>query len=132
MKKFLTVLVAVFIGLTLAITSGCKSAKYDITGAWRVDYILAAPGNFEVAFSGSLTSGVTIWDNQASGEYAVADQDVEFVLRIYINAGGTTRTVIYYFVGTFETKDRMSGTLKAYDPDVQGSEINGTWFAQKI
>ncbi len=132
MKKWLIALAVMFIGLTAVMSTGCKGTKYDITGGWRVDYILAAPGNFEVAFSGSRTSGITIWDNQAAGEYNVADQDVEFVLRIYVIVGGTTKTIIYYFVGTFENKDRMSGTLRAYDPDVQGSEINGTWFAQKL
>jgi hypothetical protein len=132
MKKWLIVLAVMFIGLIASMNTGCKGAKYDITGAWRVDYILAAPGNFDVAFTGSLTSGYTIWDNQAAGEYTVADQDVEFVLRIYVTVSGTTRVVIYHFVGTFENKDRMSGTVKAYDPDVQGSEVNGTWLAQKM
>jgi len=132
MKKWLKVLVLTFIGLTLAMNSGCKGSKFDITGAWRVDYILTSAANFEIGFSGSRTSGITIWDNQAAGEYAVADQDVEFVLRINVTIGGTTRTVIYHFVGAFENKDRMSGTVRAYDPDVQGSEVNGTWSAQKM
>jgi hypothetical protein len=132
MKKLLTVLTVMFIGLTISMNTGCKATKYDITGTWRVDYVLASPGNFEMGFAGSRTSGYTIWDNQAAGEYSVADKEVEFVLRIYITVDNTSKTVIYYFLGSFESKDRMSGTLKAYDPDVQGSEINGTWFAQKL
>lgn len=132
MKKWLTALVVMFIGFTLSISTGCNKTQYDITGAWNVSYVLASPGNFDMGFTGSRTTGYTIWDNQISGEYNVADKDVEFVLRITVSSDSTTKTVIYYFLGSFESKDRMSGTLKAYDPEVSGSEINGTWFAEKL
>lgn len=132
MKKWLTVLVVMFVGLTISMNNGCKATNYDIIGAWSVDYVLASAGNFDMAFSGSRTTGYTIWSNQVAGEYNVADKDVEFVLRISITVDNTSKTVIYFFTGSFESKDRMSGTLKAYDPEVQGSEINGTWFAEKM
>lgn len=132
MKKKITVMVAMFIGLSLLMNTGCNKTKYDITGAWRVNYVLTSAATFEMGFTGSRTSGYTVWNNQISGEYNVAGQDMEFVLRITVSADDDTRTIIYYFLGSFDSSDRMSGTLKAYDLEDEDSAINGTWYAEKL
>lgn len=132
MKKMFTVLVVMFIGLTLLMDTGCKNAKYDITGTWKVTYVLASTGTFEMGFTGNRTAGYTVWNNQISGEYDVAGDEVEFVLRVTVTADDTTKTIVYYFIGSFESAGRMSGTLKAYDLEDENSAINGTWFAEKL
>lgn len=133
-KPFLAALVVIFMGMTILVNTGCKAAKYNITGNWRVDFTLETSGAFLVAFSGTRTDGIVIYDNQAAGEYSVIDQDVEFVVRITLldESTMTTQTLIYYFVGTFSDKNHMSGNLSAYKVDVAGSEKNGPWSAEKF
>ncbi|HLP48421.1 MAG TPA: hypothetical protein VK469_20950 [Candidatus Kapabacteria bacterium] len=131
-KKWLKILAVTFIALFVSLSSGCQKNKYDITGIWRVDFVLGTAGYFEVGFEGNSTSGTVFWNNQIAGEYEVADKDLEFVLRITFLSDGNVKTFIYHFVGAFESDNRMNGTVNAYDPDVQGSQISGTWFAQKI
>ncbi len=133
MKSFPVVLVVILMGMTILVNTGCKATKYNITGNWRVDFTLETSGAFLVAFSGTRTEGIVIWENQAAGEYSVIDQDVEFVLRVTLFDEGTmtTQTLIYYFTGTFSDKNHMSGNLSAYIVDVAGSEKTGSWNAEK-
>lgn len=113
--------------------TGCSNAKYNITGEWRIDITLGtAGGYFDVAFAGSSTSGIVIWDDQSAGEYTVDNKDLEFVLRITAIYEGNSKTIIYHFKGSFVDGSHMSGTLKVYDPLVSGSEVNGTWLGQKL
>jgi hypothetical protein len=134
MKPFLPVLVVILMGMTILVNTGCKAAKYNITGNWRVDFTLDSSGAFLVAFSGTRTEGIVIYENQAAGEYSVVDQDVEFVLRLTLFDEGTmtSETLIYYFTGSFSDKNHMTGSLSAYLVDVAGSEQNGTWNAEKL
>lgn len=132
MKKMFTVLVVMLLGLTVLMSTGCNRTKYDITGTWSISYVLTSAKTFEMGFTGTRTSGYTVWNNQISGEYSVVDKEVEFVLRITVSVDGTTKTIIYYFLGSFDSAESMSGTLKAYDLEDEGSAINGTWSAEKL
>lgn len=131
-KKWLKVLMVTFSVLIIAMNTGCQKSKYDISGTWRVDFVLGTADYFEVGFAGNSTTGSAFWNNQAAGEYSVVDKDLEFYLRISFNSDGVTKMFIYHFIGAFETDNRMSGTVRAYDPEVPGSEVSGTWFAQRI
>ena len=133
-KKWLAVVGVIFIMMTVSMNTGCTNTKYNITGEWRVDLTLGtAAGYFIVGFAGNSTSGIVIWDDQSAGEYSVASKDLEFVLRLnLITNEGNSKTLIYYFVGSFEDGSHMNGTVKVYDPEVAGSEVNGTWLAQKL
>lgn len=133
-KPFLAVLVVILMGMTILVNTGCKATKFNITGNWRVDFALDTSGAFLVAFSGSKTDGLVIYNNQAAGEYSVIDQDVEFVLRVTLFDEGTvtTQTLVYFFTGTFGDKNHMTGNLSAYIAEVAGSEETGTWAAEKF
>ena len=115
------------------VNSGCKQAEHNITGNWLINFSLDGTGNFLVAFSGTKTIGSVIWENQMSGEYTVADTQVDFVLRIYVNITNSTDTelIIYTFTGTFENGDRMSGTCTAGRYSAPDDIVSGTWSGDR-
>ncbi|MCP5104908.1 MAG: hypothetical protein GY950_16095 [bacterium] len=131
-KKIAAVLPVILIGLLLLVNTGCQKAEYNITGNWRVDFTLDGSGSFIVAFSGTKTIGSVIWENQQSGEYNVADKTVDFVLRLNLVVSGASQVIVYLFTGNFQDENSMGGNVTAYMPDIQGSEVNGTWTAQRL
>ena len=115
------------------VNSGCKQAEYNITGNWLINFTLDDTGSFLVAFSGTKTIGSVIWENQMSGEYNVADTQVDFVLRIYVNITNSTTTelFIYTFTGTIENEDRMSGTCTAARYSTPDEVVSGIWTGDR-
>lgn len=115
------------------VDSGCKQAEHNITGNWLINFTLDGSGSFLVAFSGSKTIGSVIWENQMSGQYNVADTQVDFILQIYVNITNSTETelFLYTFTGTFENEDRMSGTCTAARYSTPNDIVSGTWNADR-
>lgn len=133
MKVLSTVMFIIVLSAMVLTTGGCKQAEYNITGNWLINFTLDDSGAFLVAFSGTKTIGSVIWENQMSGEYTVADKQVDFVLRIYVNVSGSSATelFVYNFTGTFESEDRISGTCNASRYSNPSDMVSGTWSGDR-
>ena len=98
--------------------------KYDIVGSWRAsDTILT--DTITIIFSGDKKSGnLTLEEFTDTGRYTVDGKTVHFEF----NTPGYDYNFVYD--GQFDTKDKMSGTLKYYSNNVLEEE--GTWQATRI
>lgn len=130
-RRIMMLAMAVF---ALVFISGCSSADFNITGNWRITFTLEGetPGNFNIALSGSKTTGVVVWQNQQSGSYNVAGKDVNIILRIYVSATGINRLFVYEFKGQFSDENSMNGTMVALIADVPGSDDKGVWSGKRM
>jgi hypothetical protein len=98
--------------------------SYDITGTWTVtDTVINDPTT--IVFSGSKKSGtLDLTDFLDTGTYTVDGKKVHFEF----NTPGHNYNFV--FDGQFDSKDKMSGTMKYYWNGAVDAE--GTWTGTRI
>jgi hypothetical protein len=97
--------------------------SYNIVGTWEETNTMMS-NTTEIVFSGSKSSGtVELTDYIDTGTYTVSSKTVHFEF----HATGYNYNFVYD--GQFDTKDKMSGTVKYYE----GSTVSdqGTWSATR-
>jgi hypothetical protein len=99
--------------------------KYDILGTWNETNTIYSPKPVNITFSGTKNSGtLTMAEYIDTGTYTADGKTVHFEYK----AAGYNYNWI--FDGTFETKDKMSGTVK-YTVNAVVTN-NGTWSATRV
>jgi hypothetical protein len=97
---------------------------YDITGSWSETNTMWT-GTTTIIFSGNKSSGtVELAEYTDIGTYTVDSKTVHFEF----NTPGYGYNIVYE--GQFDTKDKMSGTVKYYEGTTVA--IQGTWSATRI
>jgi len=131
MKKKLMILVVVALFMTLMVSTGCKK-KFDITGAWTINYNWFAAANStsnsdlsSMKGSGAAGTGTIIFTgDKKSGTFSVPAEGYTGTYTVdgksvrWVYASGTT------YVGTSTDDNTMSGTMTS-------SYLSGTWSATR-
>jgi len=127
------IVLSIVLSTMVLTTGGCKQAAFNITGNWLINFTLDDSGAVLLAFSGTKTIGSVIWENQMSGEYNVADRQVDFVLRIYVNIvnSSASELIVYNFTGSFDDENHLSGTCTAFKYTTPDEVVSGTWNGQR-
>ncbi len=130
MKKTALTLLVTLMVIQCFVSVGCNSADQNITGNWKVDFQLGDDsGSFNIAFSGTKTAGLVIYNNLQSGEYSVYENEVEFVVRLNVVGNDGSILVVYAFSGSFQDGERMSGTMNVTSTGTS-EVVSGTWSAE--
>jgi hypothetical protein len=120
-KKFPVLLVlggAVVLGVVLALVLKKKSSAqevFDIRGDWTVTVNFQGSDiPFYMSFSGSLTSGTFVDQDNDTGTYTVTNRTVYFEYDYYLLS----------FNGSFSNRDNMNGSY-------QTDTTSGSWHASR-
>jgi hypothetical protein len=98
-----------------------KKTTYDITGSWTLQWKENGDLTYETVpanFSGTKKSGTVSGFYGDSGSYTVDGKNVRWVLSSY--------DADFVWVGQFDSKDTMSGTLS-----LPSEGLQGTWIATR-
>ena len=99
--------------------------QYDIVGSWSVDNTIWGLGGTTVIFSGNKKSGtITLAKYIDTGAYTVDGKTVHFEFK------ATGYNYNWVYDGQFDSKDKMSGTVKYYVNSAVTS--TGTFTATRI
>jgi hypothetical protein len=98
--------------------------SYDIVGTWEETNTMMT-GTTTIIFSGDKSSGtLELQEYIDTGTYSVDSKTVHFEF----NASGYDYNFVYD--GQFDTKDKMSGTVKYYEGTTVADQ--GTWTANRV
>jgi hypothetical protein len=98
--------------------------NYNIVGTWAETNTMMT-GTTTIIFSGSKSSGtLELQEYIDTGDYTVDGKTVHFEF----HASGYNYNFVYD--GQFDTKDKMSGTVKYYEGSTVADQ--GTWSANRV
>jgi hypothetical protein len=99
--------------------------KYDIIGSWSETNTIWTLGATTIIFSGDKKAGtLTLQGFSDTGAYTVDGKTVHFEFH------ATGQTYNWVYDGQFDSKDKMSGTVKFMQNNVVSS--TGTWTATRV
>jgi hypothetical protein len=124
MRKHFIILAIFLLFLAVVTSPACKTAEeteepFDIRGTWMITKTIASTINFQVTFSGGLTSGTAESTEYYRGEYTVSNNQVTLVFHHFSGW-------IYTHTGTITSESFMSGTVIT-----NWGTDTGTWYAVK-
>ena len=114
----------------IVLFSSCKkSDSFDIRGAWgMVEYMGGTDFHGHMTFSGDLSNGTWIDENNLSGTYSVNGVDVSFSFDATIDQPGRVKGS---FTGTFSDDNYMSGTGRYIYVDQDNDEVICYWICTR-
>jgi len=123
------ILFIMFMSFIVLFSSCKKSDELDIRGEWgMVEYIGGADFHGRMTFSGDMTDGTWIDQNNISGTYHVNGVEVSFSFDATIDQTGRVQGS---FTGTFSDENYMSGTGRYIYVDQNNDEVICYWICTR-